>query len=56
MISTNKLQDQDLLNLFLEMIDDEIENEIFKIVFYDSDEETRIDNLISFLESRNDQN
>jgi hypothetical protein len=51
----NKVQDQDLLTLFSELINDEAENEIFKIIFSESDEEKVLEKLINHMETGDDQ-
>lgn len=50
-----KVQDPDLIELYTKLIDDEIEKEIFRIVFSENTDEERLDKLIDFLEISNDQ-
>ena len=52
----NKIKDSDLLQLFSELIKDEKENEIFKILFFEEDEQKKLEKMIGFLEKSNDQN
>jgi hypothetical protein len=50
-----KEQDKDLLVLFSELINDDIENGIFKIIFSESDEDKMLNKLINAMEAGDDQ-
>ena len=54
-MASNKVQDQDLLELFSELIGDETANEIFEIIFSENDEDKVLDKLIDTMEAGDDQ-
>lgn len=49
----SKIYDQDLLDLFSQLITDENENRIFQIIFTNDDEDMMLEEIISRLEITN---
>ena len=54
-MAPNKIKDPDLLKLFSDLIKDETENEIFKILFFEEDEQKKLEKMISIFRKSNDQ-
>jgi hypothetical protein len=51
----NRLIDQDLIDLFTGLIQNNTESEILRIIFSDNNEEGVIEKLINYLELEDDQ-
>ena len=52
---SNEKNDPDLLKLFSDLISDEEEKDIFQILFFEEDEQTKLEKMISMLGNSNDQ-
>jgi hypothetical protein len=50
-MKNNRLIDQDLMDLFNELIKNEVETEILKIFYSEESEEAVLEKLIAYLES-----
>ncbi len=53
MVIKTKL-DQDIVNLYSELLPEELQKQIFEIIFTETDEDTLLEKLIELVESNND--